>query len=79
MSDKPTAPPAEVAASAAAENAAPKVPAAPKALPEQNPAFKAMGKFTTSIALATNLCFVYKRTDNIAQVYLVSVFPRAIG
>jgi hypothetical protein len=43
MSDKPVLPPAEPAATAVTENVAAKVPAAAKALPEQNPAFKAMG------------------------------------
>jgi hypothetical protein len=44
MSDnKPVLPPAEPAATAVAENVAAKAPAAAKALPEQNPAFKAMG------------------------------------
>jgi hypothetical protein len=45
MSDKPVLPPAEPAATAVTENVAAKPPAAPKALPEQNPAFKAMGMF----------------------------------
>jgi len=45
MSDKPVLPPAEPAATAVTENVAAKVPAAAKALPEQNPAFKAMGMF----------------------------------
>lgn len=55
MSDKPTAPPVEGAATAAAapvENAAPKAPSAPKAVPEQNPAFKAMGMYIPTIAIA---------------------------
>jgi len=43
MSEKPVLPPAEPAATAVTENVATKAPAAPKALPEQNPAFKAMG------------------------------------
>jgi hypothetical protein len=46
MSDnKPVLPPAEPAATAVTENVAAKAPAAAKALPEQNPAFKAMGMF----------------------------------
>jgi hypothetical protein len=45
MSDKPVLPPAEPAATAVTENVAPKAPAAAKALPEQNPAFKTMGMF----------------------------------
>jgi hypothetical protein len=44
-SDKPVLPPAEPAATAVTENVAAKAPAAAKALPEQNPAFKAMGMF----------------------------------
>lgn len=43
MSDKPIPPPAEGAASATAENVAAKAAAAPKALPEQNAAFRMMG------------------------------------
>jgi hypothetical protein len=46
MSDnKPVLPPAEPAATAVTENVAAKASAAAKALPEQNPAFKAMGMF----------------------------------
>jgi hypothetical protein len=44
MSDKPTAPPVENAASATVENVATKAAAAPKALPEQNAAFRMMGR-----------------------------------
>jgi hypothetical protein len=44
-SDKPVLPPAEPVATAVTENVAAKAPAAAKALPEQNPAFKAMGMF----------------------------------
>jgi hypothetical protein len=44
-SDKPVLPSAEPAATAVTENVAAKAPAAAKALPEQNPAFKAMGMF----------------------------------
>jgi hypothetical protein len=44
MSDKPIPPPAEGAASATVENVAAKAAAAPKALPEQNAAFRMMGR-----------------------------------
>jgi len=45
MSDKPIPPPAEGTATATAENVAAKAAAAPKALPEQNAAFRMMGRF----------------------------------
>jgi hypothetical protein len=44
MSDKPTTPSAENAASATVENVAAKATAVPKALPEQNAAFRMMGR-----------------------------------
>lgn len=44
MSDKPIPPAAEGAASATAETVAAKAAAAPKALPEQNAAFRMMGR-----------------------------------
>lgn len=44
MSDKPIPPPAEGAASTTADNVAAKAAAAPKALPEQNAAFRMMGR-----------------------------------
>ena len=44
MSDKPIPPPTEGAASATAENVAAKAAAVPKALPEQNAAFRMMGR-----------------------------------
>jgi len=44
MSDKPIPPPAEGAASATVEKVAAKAAAAPKALPEQNAAFRMMGR-----------------------------------
>ena len=45
MSDKPIPPPTEGAASATAENVAAKAATAPKALPEQNAAFRMMGRY----------------------------------
>jgi hypothetical protein len=44
MSDKPIPPPAEGAANVTAENVAAKAAAAPKVLPEQNAAFRMMGR-----------------------------------
>lgn len=65
MSDKPVAPPAENAASAAVENVAAKAAAAPKALPEQNAAFRMMGKcIARPIAQAANMRVECIRTNN---------------
>jgi hypothetical protein len=55
MSDKPIPPPADSAASATAENAAAKVAAAPKALPEQNAAFRMMGRCIATAESQTEL------------------------
>lgn len=82
MSDKPTAPPAENAASAAAENVASKAAAAPKALPEQNAAFRMMGRL---IARSTStetqkMRRSYSKTNNsIAQASLASASRLATG
>ena len=78
MSDKPTAPPAENAASAAAENVAAKAAAAPKALPEQNAAFRMMGR-SIARAQAVDMCIGTIETNCMAQVSLVSDFVLAIG
>jgi len=63
-SEKPVLPPAEPAATAVTENVAAKAPAAAKALPEQNPAFKAMGEFVPKIGGMTKLSLhVYGEAD----------------
>lgn len=78
MSDKPTAPPAENAASAAAENVAAKAAAAPKALPEQNAAFRMMGR-SIATAQGAKMRIEDIGTNCIAQAFLASVFLLAIG
>lgn len=81
MSDKPSAAPAEKPVAAAAENAASKAPAAAKALPEQNPAFKAMGMFTLLYTQLRQAHCVLQQCNskNSDQAFLDSASPRAIG
>jgi len=65
MSDKPIPPPAEGAASATAENVAAKAAAAPKALPEQNAAFRMMGRYiATTESQAVKMRYGSTGTDN---------------
>ena len=65
MSDKPIPPPAEGAASATVENVAAKAAAAPKALPEQNAAFRMMGRcIATAESQAVKIQYRSVHTDN---------------
>lgn len=57
MSDKPATSPVEAPVKAVPENGAPKALAAPKALPEQNPAFKAMGMLMSTVAIVLSMHF----------------------
>ena len=81
MSDKPIPPPTEGAASATAENVAAKAAAAPKALPEQNAAFRMMGGcIATAESQALWLRYGNSNADkHISQVSLVSASLRATG
>lgn len=81
MSDKPIPPPAESAASATVENVAAKAAAAPKALPEQNAAFRMMGRcIARAESQGAKMRYWYIDADNhVAQVSLASASPLATG
>lgn len=81
MSDKPIPPPAEGAASATVENVAAKAAAAPKALPEQNAAFRMMGRcIATAESQATKMRYGSIHTNShILQASLASASLRATG
>jgi hypothetical protein len=65
MSDKPIPLPAEGAASATVENVAAKAAAAPKALPEQNAAFRMMGRcIATTESQAVRMRYEGINADN---------------